>query len=175
MRKQDLSATSWFTSRMGAMFLVVIGLFFMFRPEWLGWSLLSRAVGGETALVSVGVGCAFFLCASLAIEKDQIRVHAAEMMESLHSLLFGKSYKQDREAVAILIRTLGGSDPILSESAYVHLRRLTGQRFAKDPAVWNSWWAAHQKTWSRTAPAQEAAPSQADVPAEDVPAEDDSD
>jgi hypothetical protein len=149
MRKQDLTATSWFTSRMGALFLAAVGLFFMFRPKWLGWSWLADAFGGETALVSAGVGCAFLLCASLAIEKDQLRLHAAEMMESLHSLLFGKSYKQDREAIEILLNTIENPDTSVSDSAYVHLARLTGQNFAHDPAVWRSWWAAHQKTWSR--------------------------
>jgi hypothetical protein len=161
MRRQDLTATSWFTSRAGAIFLAVVGLFFMFRPEWLGWALLARSVGGETALVSVGVGVAFLLCASLALEKDQLRAHAAEMMESLHSLLFGKSYKRDREAIEILLNTLESSDAAMSESAYAHLTRLTGQNFARDPSVWRSWWAAHQRTWSRSATPQ-------DDPEEDV-------
>jgi hypothetical protein len=149
MNRHDLTATSWFTSRAGALLLAVVGVFFLFRPDWLGWSWLADALGGETALVSVGVGCAFFLCASLAIEKDQLRVHAAETMESLHTLLFGKSYKQDREAIEILLDSLENADSSASDTAHAHLRRLTGQNFAKDPKVWRSWWTAHQKTWSR--------------------------
>ena len=166
MRKQDLTATSWFTSRMGALLLAAVGLFFMFRPRWLGWAWLSEAVGGETALVSVGVGCAFLLCASLAIEKDQLRVHAAEMMESLHTLLFGKSYRQDREAIEILLTSIENSDSAVSDSAYAHLKRLTGQNFARDPSVWRSWWAAHQKTWSRGGGAQEGDASDVEEPVE---------
>ena len=93
--------------------------------------------------------------ASLSIEKDQLRVHAAEMMESLHSLLFGKSYKQDREAIEILIASLETGDTSASDNAYAHLKRLTGQNFAKDAQVWRSWWTAHQKTWSRAEGEQE--------------------
>ena len=158
MRRQDLTATSWFTSRAGALFLAVVGLLFLFRPDWLGWSWLAEKVGGETALVSIGVGCAFLLIASLSIEKDQLRVHAAEMMESLHTLLFGKSYKKDREAIEILLKSLETGDSSASDSAYAHLKRLTGQNFAKDPQVWRSWWNAHQKTWSRSAAPEDTGP-----------------
>ncbi len=154
MERRDLTATAWMGSRCGAALLVLLGLFFVFRPEWLGWSRLAQAVGGETALVSAGVGCAFLLVAGLALEKDRLRVRMAELMDGLNDLLYGKDHRRDREAVEILLTSLESADPAAREVAHRHLVRLTGQQFAADPAVWRSWWAAHQRTWSRARPAE---------------------
>lgn len=149
MQRRDLTATAWFGTRLGACVLVVVGLFFVFRPEWLGWTRIAEAVGGESALLSVGVGCAFFLAASLAVEKDRLRVRMAELMEGLNDLLYGKDHRRDREAVEILLRSLESPDAAARDTAHKHLMRLTGQTFAADPRVWRSWWEAHQRTWSR--------------------------
>lgn len=136
-------------SRVGAAALVLVGLFFVFRPEWLGWSRLAETVGGELALVSAGAGCAFLLAAGLAVEKDRLRVRMAELMEGMNDLLYGKDHRRDREAIEILLRSLASEDPETRATAHKHLVRLTGQQFAADPKVWESWWAAHQRTWSR--------------------------
>lgn len=151
MERRELTATAWMGSRLGAGLLVIVGLFFVFRPEWLGWSRLAEMVGGETALVSVGAGCAFVLAAALAVEKDRMRVRMAELMEGLNDLLYGKDHRRDREAVEILLTSLDAADSDGRAAAHKHLVRLTGQNFAADPKVWRSWWAAHQRTWSRVA------------------------
>jgi len=153
MERRDLTATAWFGTRLGAVVLVCAGLFFVFRPEWLGWSRVAETVGGETALLSVGVGCAFLLAASLAVEKDRLRVRMAELMEGLNDLLYGKDHRRDREAVEILLGSLESPDATVRETAHRHLVRLTGQNFAADPRVWRSWWEAHRRTWSRASSA----------------------
>lgn len=158
MERRDLTATAWMGSRLGAAALVLIGLFFVFRPEWLGWSRIAEAAGGETALVSVGAGCAFLLAAGLAVEKDRLRVRVAELMEGLNDLLYGKDHRRDREAIAILLRSLASDDPESRAHAHKHLVRLTGQQFAADPKVWTAWWAGHERTWSRAV----ATPPEAD-------------
>jgi hypothetical protein len=157
MQRRDLTATAWMGSRLGAGALVLVGLFFVFRPEWLGWSRIAEVVGGETALVSAGAGCAFLLVAGLAVEKDRMRVRMAELMEGLNDLLYGKDHRRDREAIEILLRSLGSEDPDSRATAHKHLMRLTGQSFPADPKVWASWWAAHQRTWSRVTAESEQA------------------
>ena len=149
MERRDLTATAWVGSRLGTVALVLVGLFFVFRPEWMGWSRLANAVGGETALVSAGAGCAFLLAAGLAVEKDRMRVRVAELMEGLNDLLYGKDHRRDREAIEILLTSLESEDSGARAAAHKHLVRLTGQHFAADPKVWRAWWSASQRTWSR--------------------------
>ena len=149
MERRDLTATAWMGTRLGAGVLVLVGLFFVFRPEWLGWSRIAGAVGGETALVSIGAGCGFLLAAALSVEKDRLRVRVAELMAGLNDLLYGKDHRRDREAIEILLRSLGADDPAVRDAAHRNLVRLTGQRFAPDAQVWQAWWEAHGRTWSR--------------------------
>jgi hypothetical protein len=149
MKSRELTATAWMGSRLGAGLLVVVGLFFVFRPEWLGWSRLAEMLGGETALVSAGAGCAFVLAAALAVEKDRLRVRMAELMEGMNDLLYGKDHRRDREAIEILLTSLESEDSDARAAAHKHLVRLTGQHFAADPKVWRSWWSASERTWSR--------------------------
>ena len=149
MQRRELTATAWLVRRLGVGAMVLVGLFFVFRPDWLGWPQLARAVGGESALVSIGAGCAFLVAAALAAEKDRLRVRMAELMEGLNDLLYGKDHRREREAVEILLRTLASEDEATRATAHRHLVRLTGQRFAPDHRVWAAWWAVHERTWSR--------------------------
>lgn len=145
MDQDDLTATHFVTSRVVAFFLVVGGVFFLFRPDWLGWSALSKALGGDDRLLGVGVACSFFLLASLSFEKNQMRVRIAEVFTALNQLLYGKHYVRDREAIEVLVQALERGEGESAVKAHEHLVRLTGQNFAADPAVWRSWWEANQR------------------------------
>jgi hypothetical protein len=158
MDKDDLTATSWFTSRFVAVIYVVAGLFFILRPDWLGYAALAKSMGGETSLQGVGVGIAFVLLAAQSWEKTQMRTRMAELLEAMHQLLYGKDYRRDREAIEILLTAMESKDAENAKTAHAHLVRLTGQNFAQDPKVWRSWWEANKRAFSR-------AKSGADVPA----------
>ncbi len=149
MDRKDLSASSWFTSRGVVALLVAVGAYLVLQPDWLGWTLLANALGGESRLVAVAVGIAFFVLAAQSWEKHQMRVQSAETMEALHQLLYGKDYKRDREAIEILLTALETGSADNAKSAYEHLKRLTGQNFAADPKVWRSWWEANKRSFER--------------------------
>ena len=149
MDKDDLSATNWFSSRLVVVLFVVTGAFFILRPDWLGYASLAKAMGGESSLQGVGIGIAFFLLAAQSWEKNQMRVQAAEMVEALHQLLYGKDYRRDREAIEILLTAVETQSGDNATTAYDHLVRLTGQNFAQDPKVWRSWWEANRKRFER--------------------------
>src|SRR6185369_6938078 len=127
MDKDDLTATSWFSSRLVAVLYVAAGLFFILRPDWLGYSALAKAMGGETSLQGVGVGIAFVLLAAQSWEKTQMRTRMAELLEAMHQLLYGKDYRRDREAIEILLTAMESKDPANAKTAHSHLVRLTGQ------------------------------------------------
>ena len=149
MDRRDLSAGSWFSSRGVVALLVLAGAYLVLQPDWAGWSSLAKALGGETRLVAVAAGIAFFLLAAQSWEKQQLRVQSAETMEALHQLLYGKDYKRDREAIEILLTALETGSPDNSKTAYEHLKRLTGQNFAADPKVWRSWWEANKRNFEK--------------------------
>ena len=149
MDRGDLSAGNWFSSRAIVALLVIAGAYLVLQPEWLGWSSLVKAVGGEARLVAVAVGIAFFVLAAQSWEKHQLRIQSAETMEALHQLLYGKDYKRDREAIDILMTALETGSPENAKSAYEHLKRLTGQNFAQDPKVWRAWWEANRRSFEK--------------------------
>lgn len=148
MERRDLTATSWFGARLKVGLLCGIAVFLLFRPAWLGWRAAADAAGGEQQLLAVCLAVAFFWIARLTWEKDQLRVGAAELMEALNQLLYGKDYASQRQAIEILLDALEARDESARATAHEHLVRLTGQNFAADPRVWRAWWDAHRRTWS---------------------------
>ncbi len=147
MDPRDLTATSWISSRLTLLLLVVAAVFFALEPSWLGFGLLADALGGRERVHGLGLGCAFLLLAALSWEKNQLRVQMAEVLEALNQLLYGKSYAGDREAIEILLAALERGDE--DGTAHKHLVRLTGQSFAKDPKVWRAWWEANKRQFER--------------------------
>ena len=148
MERQDLSATSWVTSRLVALILGLAGVLFLFEPAWLGWRALAESLGGEARVVGAGLGVAFLVLAALSFEKNRMRERLAEQTEGLHQLLYGRDYAREREAIEILLRGLDAADPAARAAAHQHLTRLTGQNFAPDPVVWRAWWSANARTWA---------------------------
>src|SRR5262245_23696219 len=158
MDRRDLSAGNWFSSRAVVALLVLVGAYLVLQPEWLGWTKLANALGGETRVLAVAIGIGFFVLAAQSWEKHQLRVQSAETMEALHQLLYGKDYRRDREAIEILLTALETGSPENAKSAHGHLVRLTGQNFAQDPKVWRSWWEANKRNFERARSAGDATP-----------------
>ena len=150
MDRKELSASNWFSSRAVVGLLVLAGIFYGLRPDWLGYSAMKNALGGEGGLQGVGLGIAFFILAAQSWEKTQMRVQMAETLEALHQLLYGKDYRRDREAIEILLTALESQTGENAKTAHAHLVRLTGQNFAQDPKVWRSWWEASKKTFEKS-------------------------
>lgn len=153
MERQDLTATSFVTSRMVAVMVGAIGVFFVLRPRSLGWGWVVDHFG-ETNVLATGIGLVLLLLAAHSFEKHQLRVRAAELTEMLHQLLYGKNYAAEREMIDVLIGALERGDP----SAHSHLTRLTGQHFAADPGVWRSWWNANRRHFELVRGAAEGVP-----------------
>jgi hypothetical protein len=149
MDKDDLSATNWFTSRLVAALLALTGIYFLCGAEAPGFDWLVKHWGGESHFYGFGLFIAFTVLAAQSFEKAQMRVQIAELLEAMHQLLYGKDYRRDREAIEILLAALESKDAENAKTAHAHLQRLTGQRFAQDPAVWRSWWVANKKAFSR--------------------------
>jgi hypothetical protein len=158
MDRGDLSAGNWFSSRAVVALLALVGAYLVLQPEWLGWTKLANALGGETRVLAVAIGIAFFVLAAQSWEKHQLRVQSAETMEALHQLLYGKDYRRDREAIEILVTALETGGPENSKTAHDHLVRLTGQNFAHDPKVWRSWWEANKRSFEKARSAADAPP-----------------
>lgn len=144
MTKDDLTATSFLTSRLVTFLIALTGFLFLFQPEWMGWKNLVATAGGEARLNAMGLAIGFFLLAALSHEKNQLRVRVAELMLALNQLLYGKNYVAEREMIETMIANMeaGGE---AADVSYKQLCRLTGQSFAADPKVWRSWWEASKK------------------------------
>lgn len=167
MERQDLTATSFVTSRLVAALVGAAGLFLVFRPRSLGWDALVQRYGHVEVTTTV-VGCMLLLLAAHSFEKHQLRVRVAELTEMLHQLLYGKDYAAERDMIDVLIGALGRGD----DTAYRHLQRLTGQNFADDPAVWQSWWAAHRRHFKLVRTPESDAGDQSGAPVPPRPRED---
>jgi hypothetical protein len=150
MQRGDLSASNWLSSRAVVGLLVLAGVFYGLRPDWLGYGAMVKAFGGEAGVQGLGIAIAFFVAAAQSWEKAQIRVQMAETLEALHQLLYGKDYRRDREAIEILLAALESQTGANAKTAHEHLVRLTGQNFAQDPKVWRSWWEANKKTFEKS-------------------------
>ncbi len=145
MDSHELTATAFITTRLTALALFVAGVFYVLQPDWLGWSWISARLGGETRLVSIGVGFVFLMLAGQALENSRLRLKIAEMLESFRQLLYGKNYRAEREMIVVMIEALASDDAQRRKTAHEHLKRLTGNSFASDPAVWRSWWKANER------------------------------
>lgn len=62
--------------------------------------------------------------------------------ERVRSATGEPSGAQRREAVKLLIGSLGAGDPELRARSLEHLRRITGQDLGEDQAAWNAWLAS---------------------------------
>jgi hypothetical protein len=144
VEREDLTATHFITTRLVVLFVGALGVFFLFQPSWLGWDWFVERFG-ETRVLSVGIGVALLLVASLSFEKNTLRVRVAEVFVALNQLLYGRNYKAEREMIETLVLAMESGDAEKVRTSHKHLVRLTGQNLAADPQVWRSWWNVSRK------------------------------
>jgi hypothetical protein len=140
-------ARSGRSDRVVLVLLVVVGLYVILAPGFLGWRYFEDE-GIELDVVRILVGFLFLFYAGLVIEKNRYRKHVADVYEAMNMLLYGKNYRRDRDAIRILLRGLESDDTNVRQKAWENLRRLTGQDFALDPSVWKSWWEVSEKRFA---------------------------
>ena len=151
MDRHELSATNWFASRLVAVLLALLGIYFFMGRTAPGFDWFAgRFGGGETRFFGFGLFLAFSVLAAQSWDKAQQRMRMAELLETMNQLLYGKDYRRDREAIEILLTALESSSAENARVAHEHLVRLTGQKFAQDPGVWRSWWTANKKHFEKS-------------------------
>jgi len=91
----------------------------------------------------------FFYFASLTWEKYRLREMTGDLLEAFNLMVFGKDYRQHRQAVAILIDSLGSDKETVRSAAHRSLVQLTGQVFPPEPAVWRKWWELNERSFKK--------------------------
>jgi hypothetical protein len=128
--------------------LVMVGAWVVVAPPFLGWGTIYRR-GLDGVFLRVLCGFLFLFYAGALLERSRLRRRVDDLYEAVNMLLYGTNYRADREAVRILIRSLSSENGKVRQDAWEHLKRLTGQDFALDPQVWESWWSVHEKRFAR--------------------------
>ena len=128
-------------------FLLGFGLVFVLLALWPAFrAKLDSGFGFERAL-ALAVGFLFIYLAAMVAERNRFQVEIRDLLEQLLEGVYGKNYRQVREAIDILVRTLSSADSAARKVAVEQLRRLTGQDFGEDSAQWARWWEAHRRSF----------------------------
>jgi len=123
--------------------LVLVGLWTM-----AGSGLLGFSAEWAPTILRVLIGILFVFMAGLMYQLRATRMEAKEVYQALNQLLYGKNYRRDREAIRILLTSLGSKNEQVSTVAWQNLKKLTGQNFARDLEVWESWWRTNEKRFA---------------------------
>lgn len=99
--------------------------------------------------LAVSVGFLALVAGSLLLDLARTRARLLPALEELLRAFYGESFRQDREAVDILVRALESEDPTARAAALRNLERLTGQAFGEDVDAWRRWWEANRSTFRR--------------------------
>lgn len=83
-------------------------------------------------------------CALLIFDNLRIRLHVAQLIGALRSLMGQSGAKVSpqvrAEAIGILIEALRSDRASARAAAAAQLRQMTGQQFGEDAAAWEEWW-----------------------------------
>jgi hypothetical protein len=123
--------------------LVLVGLWTIAGSSFLGFS-----AEWASTILRVLIGILFVFVAALMVQTNSARRETGEVYQALNMLLYGKNYRRDREAIRILLKALPSKDMDVSINAWKNLKELTGQNFARDAQVWESWWVANEKRFA---------------------------
>ena len=125
-----------------ALLLFLVGLVGPVR-RWL--------LPGDTLVrfLAVAVGFLALVVGSVALDLARTRARLLPALEEVLQALWGESFRQDRQAVDILVRALESEDPTARAAALRNLERLTGQAFGEDTEAWRRWWEANRSSFRR--------------------------
>jgi len=92
-------------------------------------------------------------CAYMVLENLRTRVHLAQLVGALRSLMgrtgVPPTPEVKREAIGILLKSLRGGNQTAREAAARQLRKLTGQDFGEDANAWEEWWSANKAEFGK--------------------------
>lgn len=125
------------------MALVLVGLWTLAGSDVLGFS-----EEWAPTILRILIGILFVFTAAMMVQLRAARSETREVYQALNQLLYGKDYRRDREAIRILLTSLGSKEEKVSTMAWQNLKQLTGQNFARDVKVWESWWKANEKRFA---------------------------
>lgn len=134
------SGTFWLLMLLGLVF--VIAALFSGVRQWL-----DRSIGLERALTLI-VGFLLLYCAVMVAERHRLRAEMRDVLEQVLEGVYGKNYRQQRDAIDILVRALNSNDATARATAAAELKRLTGQDFGEQPDPWSRWWESNRRTFS---------------------------
>jgi hypothetical protein len=118
-----------------ALMFGLAGYFVFVPPPGFGGSIAHRLT-----IPFVLVACAY-----MVLENLRTRIHLAQLVGALRSLM-GRTGapptpEVKREAIEILLKSLRGGDEAARAAAARQLAKLTGQDFGDDAQAWEAWWA----------------------------------
>ncbi len=137
------SGSSSLAVKLTPVVLALVGVWTIAGSEWLGFS-----TEWTPTILRVLIGILFVFAAGLAVQTNSVRGEIREVYQALNMLLYGKNYRRDREAIRILLTALASKDEEISAKAWRNLKELTGQNFARDPRIWETWWSSNQKRFT---------------------------
>ena len=130
-------------------FLIILGLWLILAPlvpDYTGYAVLERVLGGEGAVSRFFVGFLFLYFAGIVREKNEVRYLLKKLTGSARAASAGQP-EQARTAVELLINGLAAEREETRGAALENLKRLTGQDLGQDQEAWKTWWAEHRDTF----------------------------
>jgi len=136
-------------SHAGASLVLIAGMFglagyFIFVPP----PGFEESIGHRLTIPFVLVACAY-----MVLENLRTRVHLAQLVGALRSLMgrtgVPPTPEIKREAIEILLKSLRGGNQAAREAAVRQLGKLTGQDFGEDAKAWEEWWSANKADFGK--------------------------
>ncbi|MHC4136389.1 MAG: hypothetical protein ACYTDU_16950 [Planctomycetota bacterium] len=92
-------------------------------------------------------------CAYMVLENLRTRIHLAQLVGALRSLM-GRTGtpatpEVKREAIEILLKSLRSDNETARQAAARQLGNLTGQDFGEDAKAWEEWWARNKADFGK--------------------------
>lgn len=92
-------------------------------------------------------------CAYMVLENLRTRIHLAQLVGALRSLM-GRTGtpptpEVKREAIEILLKSLRSDNETARQAAARQLANLTGEDFGEDAKAWEAWWAQNKADFGK--------------------------
>lgn len=99
---------------------------------------------GFERVVAAALGFLFLYVAFAARELARLRGRLLDLMEEVLKIFYGPNFRQEREAIDILVRAMASENDDVRRSSREHLVRLTGHDLGHEASAWSNWWSEHR-------------------------------
>jgi len=130
-----------------APYLLLVGLLFLFMAFVAPVLEFVETHFGFRRLASASLGFLFLYVAWVAREHGRFRERVLDMVEGVLRIFYGSNFRQERQAIDILVNAMESETDSVRQNARQHLLRLTGEDFGADASAWSDWWAANRATF----------------------------